>query len=111
MSERKLTDIAVRWMRACVLSGSTPGQVAQAYGVNNFIVQSVVERTLRPEVEDILGPIKQCQCGRAFTFAQWVALPDPQVYDFPWGEVHEQRNCPCRSSIVLVLDEGDYTGP
>jgi hypothetical protein len=51
--------------------------------------------------------IKRCGCGRTYTRAQWEALPDKTVYKHEWGEVHDQRPCPCGSHIVIVLDPGE----
>ena len=50
--------------------------------------------------------IKTCSCKRTYTQEQWEQLPGKQIYEFEWGEVHEQRHCVCRSTIVLVLKQG-----
>lgn len=51
--------------------------------------------------------VKRCACGRTYTPAQWEALPDKKVYTIEWGEVHDQRRCPCGSHIIRVLDPGE----
>jgi hypothetical protein len=55
--------------------------------------------------------IKTCSCSRDFTREEWDALPSRGMQYFAWGEAHEQRNCPCGSTIVLVLDEGCAEDP
>ena len=47
--------------------------------------------------------VKRCGCGRAFTQAAWDALPDANRYTLEWGEVQEQRRCPCGSHLVVVV--------
>lgn len=48
--------------------------------------------------------VKHCKCGRSYTLAQWMALPDSKVY-VCLNEVHDQRHCPCGSHIVIILAE------
>ena len=55
--------------------------------------------------------IKTCSCKREYTREQWEALPGKKPQTFDWGEVHEMRNCPCGSTIVLVLDDGEQQQP
>jgi hypothetical protein len=50
---------------------------------------------------------KKCSCGRTYTREQWENLPDKKVYTLEWGEVHDQRQCPCGSHIIIVLDPGE----
>lgn len=50
---------------------------------------------------------KRCSCGRAYTQEQWLKLPGKKIWELPWGEVQELRNCPCRSTMAIVLVEGD----
>ena len=55
--------------------------------------------------------VKTCGCGRQYTQETWEALPDKKVYRMEWGEVHEMRNCVCRSTIVMVLEKGETQHP
>lgn len=53
------------------------------------------------------APIKVCSCcGMTHTAEQWDALPLVGVQRYPWGEVHELRNCACHSTLALVLEPG-----
>lgn len=55
--------------------------------------------------------VKTCACGRSYTADQWKVLPDAKVYTMENGEQQEQRNCPCGSTIVIVLAEGESQTP
>lgn len=63
-------------------------------------------------------PFKTCGCGRVYDEAGWNTLPlcattanpDGRM-TFPWGEVQEMRNCPCGSTIVVVVEEGEKENP
>ena len=55
--------------------------------------------------------VRACACGRVFTREQWEALPDKKLHTYEWGEVQEARNCPCGSTIVIVLDKGETQEP
>ena len=55
--------------------------------------------------------VKTCSCGKAFTREQWEALPKVGLQTYDNGEVQEMRNCPCGSSIVIVLDPGETQEP
>jgi hypothetical protein len=50
--------------------------------------------------------IKRCSCGRTYTYAQWQRLPDKRIWELPWGEIQELRNCVCRSTMNIVVQEG-----
>lgn len=39
--------------------------------------------------------------------AVWQALPFNSFWQLPWGEVWEQRDCPCGSTLVLIICEGE----
>ena len=51
--------------------------------------------------------VKRCACGRTYTLAEWEALPDKKVYTLEWREVHDQRQCPCGSHIIRILEPGE----
>jgi hypothetical protein len=52
--------------------------------------------------------VKKCSCcGKTFTQAEWLALPSVGLQKYPWGEVQEMRNCPCASTLAIVLEIGD----
>ena len=55
--------------------------------------------------------VKTCSCKRTYTQAQWEELPDKCVYELENGDVHEQRNCACGSTIVVVLARGEAQDP
>jgi len=46
---------------------------------------------------------KQCSCGKSYTRQQWDALPGGERWHLPWGEVQEQRHCPCESTMSIVI--------
>ena len=48
-----------------------------------------------------------CACGKKHV---WESLPLVGTQTMPWGEVLELRNCPCGSTLSIVLDEGDFDG-
>ena len=50
---------------------------------------------------------KICSCGRRYTLSQWEKLPGMKFWETPWGEVLEMRDCVCRSTISIVLVEGE----
>jgi len=42
----------------------------------------------------------------------WPSLPHPRAQHWPWGEVHEMRDCPhCGSTLAIVLELGDPEDP
>jgi hypothetical protein len=51
---------------------------------------------------------KTCGCGRVHDEPSWTKLAFAYVQEFEWGEKHEARDCDCGSTIVRVIDEGDY---
>lgn len=57
------------------------------------------------------GGFKTCSCGRTYDLAEWNALPHMKLQTFDWGEIHEMRNCPCGSTIVIVVDRGETQEP
>jgi len=63
-------------------------------------------------VNEVAEPIvKQCSCKRTYTRAQWDALKYVGTQTHDWGEVHELRNCVCRTTLVLVLEKGEEQDP
>lgn len=53
-------------------------------------------------------PLKVCNCcKRTFTQAEWTTLAFVAHQTYPWREVQELRNCPCSSTLAIVLVEGD----
>jgi hypothetical protein len=49
---------------------------------------------------------KTCSCGRSYTQDEWEQLPNRKLWELPWGEVLEMRDCVCRSTISIVLAPG-----
>lgn len=57
---------------------------------------------------------KSCSCGLSYTEQQWERLPvakskghmDGRI-TYPWGEIHELRNCVCGSTMAFVVADGD----
>lgn len=48
---------------------------------------------------------KRCGCGKTFTAAEWAALPAPPkggIQADEW-EIQEVRNCPCGSTLYVVV--------
>jgi hypothetical protein len=56
-------------------------------------------------------PLKTCGCGRTYTAEAFAALPNRQEWRMEWGEVLEQRDCPCGSSITIQLEAGEPEEP
>lgn len=55
------------------------------------------------------GPVPStCSCcGVAIDDREWAAMEYVGICRYPWLEVHELRNCKCRSTLVRVLDRGE----
>lgn len=52
--------------------------------------------------------LKACRCcGATYTADQWAALPELGIQRWPWGEVQQLKNCPCSSTLALVLIVGE----
>lgn len=52
------------------------------------------------------APFKVCACGIAYTREEFDLLARLQDWHLPWGEVQEMRNCPCGSTMNVVIREG-----
>lgn len=50
---------------------------------------------------------KRCSCGRLYSYVQWRKLPRLRDWVLPWGEVQELRNCICKSTMGIVVKDGD----
>ncbi len=46
-------------------------------------------------------------CGRRYSLFGWETLPLLGSTEYPWGEVGEYRNCPCGSTLYVLLVEGE----
>jgi hypothetical protein len=50
---------------------------------------------------------KACSCGRSYTLREWEQLPGGKLWETDWGEILELRHCVCRSTMSIVLAEGE----
>jgi hypothetical protein len=55
--------------------------------------------------------VRRCACGRSYTLAEWRRLRGPLIGSWPWGEVHEYRQCLCGSHITIILRKGTPEEP
>lgn len=50
---------------------------------------------------------KVCSCGRSYTLREWEQLPEGKLWETDWGDILELRHCVCRSTMSILLVEGE----
>ena len=74
--------------------------------VGGEIVAEAVAGSPLAAIEALMMTVAgMCSCGRR---NDWQALPVLGEQTMPWGERLELRNCPCGSTLSLVLEDGDF---
>ncbi len=76
---------------------------------NPFALDRILRAQQAPVEErarELASVYKNCACGRAYTFEQWLALPLCGRMHLPDATI-ELRNCTCESSLAMSIDDDD----
>jgi hypothetical protein len=100
----------VPWMAGHrgVLGGAGAGKAAVVGGLALLAALSVGgyiwarRRGYVPNASDDRFPKRCKRCGRVYDTWTWSKIPRRGFQKWPWGEVHEYRNCPCGTTLSVV---------